>query len=604
MKKIFKESFLEPSNGLMIVGSNFNQELDQLIKLRDQYRNVIESDFDETFKQNIALEFHEKIFSLGLEQEKDIFINSEYKCFPEQTIDAILLATVWTWAENQQISININQFLNSLKVELQTLRSKRGHIGLNDIDRLIQVHSVQSVASKIIKEIYQNQVINSSQILSVLGDTQEAILKPLEDKLNFTDELIKKGEYKEALDIYKSLVTFYPKEEIFLQCAALNEMCKKFEEAVKYSNSVLSINSLNYAANFIKGTSLGALKRYTEAVQQLEYALTIKRTPELYYNLAHIFWLNNDNQNAINNYKLCLELNNSFSSAHLNISICYFENMDLEMSLYHVNQAILIEPNMYQAYARKGELYRFLGLYDDAIHYFEECLLRDKANYQALLGISLSFVEKGCLSEGIIHFKNFFYHYYDQFFNSNDTVGKKVGIIDIGKNGTSLTTIELAGENQLNIYVKETCLPVSIQKRNDFIFLGALELSDHTGSALYPAIGKVYENQQQFKSVLEQIKKSVDLFQFFDQQLYIDMDNNIDVNLTEREKYVLIEITFNNKYHITGITNEKSGGLESFLDNLEKCGQFRIHLECFESKEVFVIDGLKDINISLFTKEH
>ncbi|PKG23934.1 tetratricopeptide repeat protein [Niallia nealsonii] len=602
VKKILKETYTDTSHHIMIVASQFQDELDKLIKKRDQFLDIIKSDIDENWKQNIVAEFNKDLAKLGLEKQKNLFLNCEFRPFAERTIEDVLLASVWTWTEKQNISIDIPNFLNSLKVKIQSLRSQRGHLRLEDIEELSKQHSIHSIATKIINEIYQSKVIKSSEILSILGDTQESILKPLEEKLKYADKLIQDGEYQPALDIYISLATFFPKVEIYLQCAMLNELCKQYEEAIKYSDLIIIENPSNYEANFIKGSSLGALNKYTEAIIQLEYTLTLKKSPELYYNLAYTNWLQGNRSNAIEYYNSCLRLNNNFSSAHLNISLCYFEELNIKIALYHVNKAISLEPNMYQAYARKGEIYRYLGLYDDAIQYFEKCLSIDKTNYQALLGISLCFSEKGLLSEAIIQFSTFFKYYYDNFFKPDDKTGKKVRLIDIGQKRTLYSTVELINENKLNVYICNACLPLSITNKTNYIFIGSPELTDHTGTIPYPTVGKIYEKGKDFHEVIEHIKSSVDLFQFFDNPIYINFEEQIEVSVKERKKYVLIEITFNKNYRIIGITDRKTGGLASFIQNYEKIGKYRIHLECLETSKVFIIDSMDNINIEMLGK--
>lgn len=45
------------------------------------------------------------------------------------------------------------------------------------------------------------------------------------------------------------------------------------------------------------------------------------------------------------------------------------------------------------------------------------------------------------------------------------------------------------------------------------------------------------------------------------------------------------------------MTNEKSGGLEAFMGYLDEYGQYRIHLECSATQEVFNIDCMKEVAI-------
>ncbi|MEH6945338.1 hypothetical protein, partial [Bacillus sp. JJ722] len=78
-------------------------------------------------------------------------------------------------------------------------------------------------------------------------------------------------------------------------------------------------------------------------------------------------------------------------------------------------------------------------------------------------------------------------------------------------------------------------------------------------------------------------------------------NENITVYLNERNNYVLIEIVFGDNFYITGMTNKKTGGLEAFMEHYSKNGEYRIHLGCIESKEVFEIP-LNNVNVELLEK--
>ncbi|QJX65157.1 hypothetical protein HLK66_26115 (plasmid) [Niallia circulans] len=261
VKKILKETYTNPTHNIMIVATQFHDELEKLIKRKTQFLEIIKSDLDSSWKKTIVSEFNKDLSRLGLVEIKDLFFNCEFKAFSEQTIEDVLIASIWTWTETKNISIDIPNFLNSLKVKIQSLRDQRGHLRLEEIEELCKKHSIFSIATKIINEIYQNKVINSSEVLSILGETQESILKPLEEKLQYAHTLIQTGDYQPALDIYISISTFFPKVEIHLQCAVLSELCNQYEAAIKYSDLIIIDNPSNYKANFIKGTSLGSQKK-------------------------------------------------------------------------------------------------------------------------------------------------------------------------------------------------------------------------------------------------------------------------------------------------------------------------------------------------------
>ena len=599
VKKILKQTYLLDNQVILIVASGFHENLDMLIKKRDFFRNALTSDLDKNLKNTIINDFQEELTKHGIDEIKDLFLQSEFRMIPEHMADLALLATFWKWTEKQNYSVDIYKFIDSMNSKMQILRGSRGFLKIEEMNELVSKHSVESLATKIIKVAYESQFIDASKILLAIGETQGEILKGLEDKLFNAQDMFKKGNYVEALDIYLGIVKIFPKEHIQIHCAMIYEILAEHENALYYCNEILNNNPSNYIANLIKGTCMGALKRYTEAIAQLEKTIFYKNTPEAHYNLGLTYWLDDNRSKAVQHFNFCLELDESFVDAHLNISICYFEIQSYELSLLHVNKALQLNPDLYQAYGHKGELYRFFGLNDDSIEYFQKCLEGDKENYQALLGISLCFADKGYLSESIIYFKSFFRYYYQNFFLPDDTSGKEVRLIDIGWKRTNFTTFELYSKNRVNIYINKVCLPISLKGSNDLIFIGSPPISDKTGTSLYPMIGKIYQNEVEYTESITQIREAVDLFQYFDKPLYVEFSEKIKINVIEREKYILIEMEFGEKYQIVGMTNDKSGGLEAFLDYFDQYGQYRIHLECPSIHEVFIIDAIKKIDVHL-----
>jgi tetratricopeptide (TPR) repeat protein len=461
----------------------------------------------------------------------------------------------------------------------------------------ISISDRQLIMSMISFDI-ENQLNPMEMLVKLSSKGTQDILRKLEENLVKAYEFSKIGEYHDALDIYLAFAKIYPSEFVFLGCASMYEIIGEYEKAIEYSDKVLSMEIYQYEALYIKGTCLGSLNHYDEAIKVLENALKINNTYQIHYNLGVTNWYKHNNANALNHYNECLELNPDFASAHLNLGICYFETMYLDESLHHIDEAIRLEPDMYQAYGRKGEHYRFIEQHDKAIRYFEECLRLDQENYQALLGIAISFALKKDLSQSAIYFKKLFETYLDSFFKKG--VGSKNLLIDCGYEVIRIIELNYIHQDLIEVYINGVCIPVNMNKGKSFIFIGAPPLSDETGSILYPMVGKIFQVESEFKEVTTQIQKSVELFRYFEHPLYVDVNKDIDVTITERENNVLIEMVFGGTYHIVGVTDVKSGGFQSFIEQYKKLKEFRIHLECLS--EGFDITGIENVSHHLLTK--
>jgi tetratricopeptide (TPR) repeat protein len=440
--------------------------------------------------------------------------------------------------------------------------------------------------------------LNPTGIISKLGgSSSQEIMTELEKNLSKAFEFAKKENYKEALDIYLAFAKLFPSEFLYLGCANMYLVLSEDEKAIDFCDKILAMKTYQYEALCIKGISLGELKNFDSAIEAFQNALLFKQTYKVHYCLGVSYMMKRKNYDAISHYKKCLELNPNFAPAHLNIGICYFNVFGLEESLHHIDEALSLDPDMYEVYGRKGEYYRFMEQHDEAIKYFEKCLKLDNKNYQSLLGISMSFAVNERFSESAIYFKRFFELYSDNLFRNNKEIGHKVLLVDFGYKATRFITLEYESTDIIKVCINGICFPVSIRKDNNLIFIGAAELSDETGSIFYPMVGKIYQDKSEFNEVIKQIQASVQLFQCFDQPQYVDFERAIKVNITERQNNVLIEMIFGDKFNILGITDGKSGGLESFVGQYNEYEQFRIHLEC--ASEVFIIDGLSNVSIDL-----
>ncbi|HCW53875.1 MAG TPA: hypothetical protein DG753_09085, partial [Clostridium sp.] len=121
-------------------------------------------------------------------------------------------------------------------------------------------------------------------------------------------------------------------------------------------------------------------------------------------------------------------------------------------------------------------------------------------------------------------------------------------------------------------------------------------ISDDKVTILYPTIGKVYNSKQEYDECIDNIKKAVDLQQFFDRPIYVDFEKKIRVEITEQEECVLIEISFGDSYKIISLTDTKGNGFKTFVNLLDEHKQFRIQIE--QTNDIFIIDCVTNVIIN------
>ena len=91
---------------------------------------------------------------------------------------------------------------------------------------------------------------------------------------------------------------------------------------------------------------------------------------------------------------------------------------------------------------------------------------------------------------------------------------------------------------------------------------------------------------------VENIKKAVDVFQYFDKPIYHTLDY-VNVNVVKLDKSTVLEIVFGD-FRIVDI-NSNVKDLDKFRKLYEKFKQFRIQLQYKD--EFFIMDCLKNISI-------
>ena len=400
---------------------------------------------------------------------------------------------------------------------------------------------------------------DNEEILNELGcNNSNEVFNTLKNNLIQAYQLVERKNYYEALEIYLAVSKLFVNEKIQLKVAIIYYNMGRYEECIDASDKLINGQSYIYEGLNIKGICLSKLGKYEESLEILKEALEIKGYYIDYYNLGVTYGIKGDTYKAIKQYKKCLEINPNHARAHLNISICYFTILSINKSLYHVEEAIRLNPDMYEAYAIKGECYRFL----------------DDLDYAT-----------------------------DNFFKTDKD---KSLIVDIGYKRITIVQIEKISKYVYKIKLGDDHIEIKVDSEGSFIYIGCLPISDETGMILYPTIGKAYTDKYEYDKCIEGIERTIEVFKASQKYpLHVNFKREIEVILTELEDCVKIEIIFGcaDKYKIVSYTDTKGQGFEGFIEFFNKYNQFKIQVEYLD-KEAFIIDCIENVIINRIKSEN
>lgn len=89
--------------------------------------------------------------------------------------------------------------------------------------------------------------------------------------------------------------------------------------------------------------------------------------PKNYVNLGYTYFLKGDNDQAIKQLKVALDLDKNNYDAYLNLSIVYNDQNELDNALKAAQRCFEINPRDYKGLLQKGSIYRKLKMYKDSL---------------------------------------------------------------------------------------------------------------------------------------------------------------------------------------------------------------------------------------------
>ena len=160
--------------------------------------------------------------------------------------------------------------------------------------------------------------------------------------------------------------------------ADINIKEEEFDEAIKYIDMAINIDSDNFKHYFKKSLVLQRLKSSSEALESIDKAIVLnKKNPEVFNLKAIIHEYLNEDKKALENWNKAIELKENYAEAYFNIANYYNFNDNYEKSLDNYNKALQINKKYFLALINRADLYLKYQKYEFALLDYNLIIERD-----------------------------------------------------------------------------------------------------------------------------------------------------------------------------------------------------------------------------------
>ncbi|SMG41640.1 DUF4365 domain-containing protein [Paenibacillus aquistagni] len=445
------------------------------------------------------------------------------------------------------------------------------------------------------------RLMNGFEVVPGVGgqivDTIDTFRKEYEQ----AQELEKGYKFAKALEKYDALSKFLKTEGIYAKCAILAESINDYKRAISYCDKILNNNTCHFEANIIKGTSLGQLRKYREAITVLEKALSLEENFIVLNNLGYSWWMNNHPEKATKYYLRILQVDQSKAvQTHINLALCYDQMFNFSEAFRHIAIALEIDPSSSKALAIAGKFHRFFGRNDIAEEYFRRSLDINPHDYVAISGLALILVERRESFEAAHYFGIWMKDHGQTLFKNKRKKEQNVLIVDMTWRSINPILLKQLTKRKFMVsFENGEEHHIEIQKK-DWVAIGAiLEKTEDVEIPILPYLLKVYEQEQDAVQTIKQILQRVSLTQYaFMPDTYVDVNSSIQVIIKELEKSVFFTIVFND-FRITGSTNASDKvGFKQFIKSFSSSKEIQIHIRDESKRKNIIISGVKKVFIS------
>ncbi|MFT5129045.1 MAG: tetratricopeptide (TPR) repeat protein [Rhodothermales bacterium] len=222
---------------------------------------------------------------------------------------------------------------------------------------------------------------------------------------NMGNVLRKLGRLDEAIAHYRKALEMMPDEPAIHNNIAVAYRDKGMaDQATFHSQRATQLSPENAEMHYRAGTAKMKQGQLDGAKADYEKALAIEPTHAgVNFRLGEIHRMRNNAPAAMAHYLKAVESNPNLVTAHYNLGTLYGSS-NLEKSIYHYEQSKRGEPNT-SLLVNLGAAYFQAKQADKAIAVYEEALVADPQLYQAHLNLGIALQQLGKEAEAISHYE-------------------------------------------------------------------------------------------------------------------------------------------------------------------------------------------------------
>ena len=188
----------------------------------------------------------------------------------------------------------------------------------------------------------------------------------------------KKSDLKKALEFYL-LAEKYDKNDLerVSEIAWIYSILGEYKEGLKYTERAVKLGRNDAWINIQYGACLANSNRFQEAIEKLEYALSLDEEKDLAFAYSQLGWcyrLLGDYEKALGYLIQSQEEGRNDAWINFEIAICYENLDDYEKALEYALISYELDKDEVNVLSEIGIIYNYLGRYEDALPF----LLRAK----------------------------------------------------------------------------------------------------------------------------------------------------------------------------------------------------------------------------------
>jgi len=242
--------------------------------------------------------------------------------------------------------------------------------------------------------------------------TNELIPGKIEALVGMGDAYMNLEEYNNAVLSYnRSYKLSSADPEIMNKLAFALFHTESYKDALSLFDDAIKANKLFAEAYFKRGMTHAAIRDFKNAIKDFDEAVTLGYEEKLAnFEIGNAYSLQGDHKRAVNYYTDAIVLDAEFTEAYVRRANSHKAQEDFNDAIRDLMDAAKIDSEIANSsyYTMLGMLHLDLELNQDASNFFNQALLLDESNAEAMYGLACTYSQDMNISEALTWFKKAF----------------------------------------------------------------------------------------------------------------------------------------------------------------------------------------------------